>query len=568
MPDDFDLPNFETGQSMKNKPTPKQILVSVPKERIYTAVFYFLSASFSVLYLFREFFLSGKIPGDTGDTRLTFTLLNHWYRFFTLQDGLSEQIFFWPDSNTLGSTEALLGPGVLNTLLRFLQVSFLNSGIWTWIIYAFILFLGVFNFAKTNFKSNFTSFSFTVLIAFSYGLNTKMVHVHLIGFLITFFLISCYQNILRCNLNFLYLFGAIAGPFLFALSCWYGFMGSLLVLAFVGLSYALIFGLRTLRNRIWSMFNQFANEIKHHRFYLMVSVCSAFVFAAMWMLIYIPFVLKTSSSWAYPEVVYYSPRLGDLVNSSSGAFGGWNNLFNFLNLNTSPTGERALGLTPLLALSFLYLLYLTLFRVQTSKLNDLERVLIIGTLIFTVFMLTDDGGHSLWYLVYNYVPGASSLRAVFRLNLFLAWIITFVLFAYCLRLWRTAKFAPTKKIVLVFLVLGLFLESVRVSPAFWSLDQFLPNEYSSIAQKLKMGGCEAFYLYDNTAQRGTVQTHGDAVAIATYLGIPTINGASSQSIPGWIALNQPNRETLEADLENWLNTYNKRLSDNVCVIDY
>lgn len=551
------------------KSDPKQIVkISFTRAGLHNSAFYIVSASLSVLFLFREFFISGKIPGDTGDARLTFTLLNHWYRFFTFQEGLTQQIFFWPDSNTLGSSEALLGPGVLNTLLRFLQVSFLNSGIWTWILYAFILFLGVFNFAKTNFKSNFFSFLFTLLIAFSYGLNTKMVHLQLIGFLMAFFLISCYQNLLRNNVNFLYIFGGLAGPFLFALSCWYGFMGSLIGFTFTILSYVLLFGVKALRGQFHSFKGLFLTILKNCRIKFIFSAFIAFSLGLTWALIYIPFVSRTSSSWNFTEVVVYSPRLGDLVNSSSGAFGLWNNFFEFLNLSTSPSGERALGFTPLLFISFLYLIYLTLINFRSTRIPVVERVLVLATLILMVVMLTDDAGHSLWYLLYNFVPGASSLRAIFRLNLFLAWAITFVLFSYLLRLLRNSKFSLVKTVAFSLIILGLFFESVRISPASWSLNQFLPSEYSAISKELSLRGCSAFYLFDNSSQRGPVKTHGDAIAIATYTGIPTINGASSQSIPSWNALNQPNIATLEAELGLWLKTYNMNLSGNVCVIKY
>lgn len=554
---------------MTPKSYPKQIAkISVFSPGLHSSAFYIVSASLSVLFLFREFFISGKIPGDTGDARLTFTLLNHWYRVFTFQEGLTQQIFFWPDSNTLGSSEALLGPGILNTLLRFMQVSFLNSGIWTWILYAFILFLGVFNFAKTNFRSNFVALLFTLLIAFSYGLNTKIVHLHLIGFLMTFFLISCYQNLLRNNVNFLYVFGGLAGPFLFALSCWYGFMGSLIGFAFTMLSYVLLFGIKALRGQFHTFKGLFLTAFKNCQIGFIFSTFVALSLGITWALIYIPFVSRTSSSWNFSEVVIYSPRLGDLVNSSSGAFGPWNNFFEFLNLSTSPSGERALGFTPLLFISFLYLIYVTLISFRSIRIPAFERVLVLATLILMVVMLTDDAGHSLWYLLYNFIPGASSLRAIFRLNLFLAWAITFVLFSYFLRIWRNSKFSLVKTVAFSLIIIGLFLESVRISPASWSLDQFLPREYSAIKGELNSRGCAAFYLFDNSLQRGSVKTHGDAIAVATYTGIPTINGASSQSIPSWNALSQPNKATLEAELRLWLKAYNMNLSGNVCVIKY
>jgi hypothetical protein len=226
-----------------------------------------------------------------------------------------------------------------------------------------------------------------------------------------------------------------------------------------------------------------------------------------------------------------------------------------------------MGLPPLLALGFIVLIWSVFFRRNHFQLSGVLQTLVISFLMLSLFLITDDQGHSLWYLVYNFVPGAASLRAVFRIYLLVQWGLLFVIGKILLKHSKgRGRLFP--KIVTVGIAALLILEPIRISPATWKSDEYLPVTAKSLILSLETKDCSAFYLVDKSGTRGFVQTNGDAIAISTYTGVPTINGATSQSISGWSPLQQPNLDTLQSDISNWIGQFQLRSKPLICIESY
>jgi hypothetical protein len=518
-----------------------------------------------IFLLFRSFFLHQIFPGDIGDARGNVLALDHWYRFFQGKEAIGQLLIFYPDKHALGNSDAFFVQGVFYSFFRTLHLNALSATIWAEIIFAFVGLCGFVLLSNLFFKNVFLKIASVILIANSYPLLAQVVHPQLFGYLTaSWFFLGVLQFTKRFdkpNLGFLLIFITCE---LQALSCWYVLGTELLYALIFLIVYLLQMGHKDSLIQAQSLFRRVTRNVGKVSLLGWSSfLISNLILIAGWLLIYYPNIKNGVSKFSYADTSVYSPRYGDLLNTSSGSFGWWNKFFQYIHTSTAPTGERAMGYPPLLFTIFLLLVIALMVRPRTPEWMKLCRALIITNLLIVFIILTDDSGRSPWYIFYKLFPGAGSMRTLFRINILLTFVLLLVVI-YILDHWIIFK--PTTRLIpALFLLTMLFLESMRLYSGNWTANQYLPPYGKTIIQQMKTMHCHSFLLVAKSPQANPSFLQNDAGAISVIADIPTLNGSTSV-FPKNYNLYGVTSENYQPALNLWESTMNLN-PNSICVFE-
>lgn len=153
----------------------------------------------------------------------------------------------------------------------------------------------------------------------------------------------------------------------------------------------------------------------------------------------------------------------------------------------------------------------------------------IGALTGVVLVLLATswpGGHSLWRLVYDFVPGAKGMRAVGRLSLLLLVPMSAAIAAAVDELLSRRRAYPAIACLLLF----AGLEQVQVLPSY---DRRPVRDRVAAVKAAIPTSCKAFFYAPIQSRTAHWVTQLDGMWASLEAGIPTANGYSSNLPPGW-----------------------------------
>jgi hypothetical protein len=204
-----------------------------------------------------------------------------------------------------------------------------------------------------------------------------------------------------------------------------------------------------------------------------------------------------------------------------------------------------------------------LFRGMKWKSKDLptagQRVLV--GLALTLFICMTSFFHKLylWPYLFPWVPGARAVRALSRVGLFM-------LLPLGVGFGRWINSSKLKAPALIAVAAFCVLEQGRSTPSF----EFAPyrERIERIAAKVDRDRCRAFYVHTLPKENGEpfLLTHLDAMWASFTTGVPTINGYSGNSPPGWRGFAQEEKNIAENQrrwLSDWL-TRNSLSPATIC----
>jgi len=208
--------------------------------------------------------------------------------------------------------------------------------------------------------------------------------------------------------------------------------------------------------------------------------------------------------------------------------------------------ERRLGvgvLTPCLCAAGLYI----------ARRCLAVRLVSLTALTLFVCVTTLPGGFTAWNVLYQYVPGASALRAVSRAGL-VVYLAAAVGLAFAIDSLRRRRGWGAGLACVLALVCAL--EQGLATPSFEKRRQ--RAEVAAIADKLD-GTAEAFLVIPRPTPTGEPydKFHVDAMWAGLFRQIPTVNGYSGWYPPDWAALRTCDVRTdqdfarVEEALANW-----------------
>ena len=523
--------------------------------QLYISLFYLGLIAALEVFFFRSLLSADALPGDHSDACLNNLIMEHWFHFFRGKEPFDTLSQFYPVKDTVSYTDMLLGYAPLYSLLRFAGLSLFQAGKFTVVLIHAAGSFALFSFLKKHLKTgNYAAFLGVLCFSFANGYavrfrHTQMIAVSLIP-LILIFLAKAYENRDAGKKRWFWLWLAVSFYALLAYTGWYSFFFLSLFLLICALSVIAVcaFLSRNLLKKLgWGILGHF-REILLFTGYL---VCCLIPF----LMLYLP-TSRMAGRRSWQEVAYFLPRPSDLINV------GKNNLLlgrffpALAEMSAEQKGvwELIQGFVPA-ALLLLVLLLVWFFLHESGKREDERRknrgrqisdeqdirICAVGALaaaiFFSILLVMDLGGYSLWWLVWKLVPGAGAIRAAARWYFFLLLPMA-VLLAYLTGRLLKAVWdrnfwpgqLPGAGVLAAMAACAVFLWIANINTA--SLSGWKESEQRAFLESVAAPPQEAEVIaLGNTSGYVNPEPYTDqlrAWMLADHYGLKTVNGYSGQ----------------------------------------
>ncbi len=512
----------------------------------------------------RHQFSSGfdLFPGPRGDTRLIAYLCEHWYQTLQGRAALLSPAMFYPAKGTLGYSDVLLLFAPPYSLLRGLGYDIFTALAFTVVGFNILNFIAGFGllFSVLRFRW-LPAVAGAMFFAFNNPKLSGFDHLQLQPVWLLAIIAACVVVFFRdsSRLTAWRAFGllAFAGLALDLQLLTAFYLGWFLILwcgLFLGLAIIFRQSREVLRDALR----------RHWRVALgAISVTTAGL--VPFLIIYGPAIYEVGA-WPYDMTLRYIPEVRSYLLVADGNFI-WSHMPEAIlhaPLNDLDWGRCVgIGVVPMvvwLATSILVL--------ASRGRRPFLTLTVLSVNLLLIFALQYHG-HSLWHVINKLVPGAKSIRAVSRVMIFVALPMS-VVFGFAIeRAWKRCGTSIGLRGALVAVIV------------FGGVEQFSngAGEYFSIhtenarlrrlAAKLPEN-CSAFYV---TARRPddqeldsfqNQQWMHDAMFISILQHVPTLNGRSGKSPPGW-DLRDITAPDYEAKVREWIKQ--RHISVDVCRLE-
>ncbi|WP_312834915.1 hypothetical protein [Comamonas sp.] len=473
------------------------------------------------------------LPGDRYDMVIMSSLLEHWKNFWIGQSSWYDAGYFYPYQRTIAQTDGYFLIGGFYSIIRIFSDDVFISVIATSVVLSCIGFFSFYLFAQ---KVLMFRFETSLLIASSFVLLNSVVSHHqrlqLMSIfllpILSFFLLFYLRSVHERNQVIIGTFsGCIFGVFYgamtitsFYIAWFYGF--------FLIITFFVVFCFKK---------NVVIDWTKNFVFLKSLS----FVVTIVFLLSLVPFI------WAYyPKslevgVRSFSSVSGNLIAPLEIIQLGFDNylygvllkhVFQFFYPGYTPWGEYYnVGYSPLIFGLYIASLFYFFPKAKTKEVNAFF-IISVSALICCIFLFKVKG-FSLWYLVYNLVPGAKALNVASIFLIVLAFPILVVV----------GKYIDSQNLnKSLFAVIASFVILGELTPTFNNLNRKIENErVSEIPAPPK--DCRVFYVAVSGEQAKisepsesvyAIYAHNvTAMLISQMIGLPTINGIASFNPPDW-----------------------------------
>jgi hypothetical protein len=483
---------------------------------------YQISNGFSVLF------------GDRYDVVIEATILEHWYQVFRGMASWSEVNYFYPYTRTIAQTDAYFLLGIAYLPFRVFGLDPFLSTEFAGFLTKLVGFLGVYFFSWRVFDlSSRGALLAAALFTLSNGMTSHSQRLQLstVAFapILGLFLWQAFKALYDGVVTKFRVWGLCSGVFFGAwcLTCFYmaWFFIFFLTAFFVSL---LLVSQREELSVWWSRLKSYYGSV------LLVLLSSVFSL--------IPFV------YAYlPKSREVGVRTYETVASNTIPIEGilqvgrgnylFGNLYNkFLTLASptySPSGEYYnTGFSFALFFVFASACIHFIRKIWSSDTRKPFHALIIATL-FTWGMTLNIGGHTAWYWVYHFFPGAKALNVVAAYQLFLALPVTIIAVKYL---------AEQRSSQIMFIFIALFLVVGELNTPYMNFNRKLEVERITLKGQ-PPASCKSFYVSGWNSQEeysgfpewiNAYYAHNvSAMLISQLVHVPTINGIASFNQPDW-----------------------------------
>ena len=478
----------------------------------YTDMVIFVLIIILELLFFRNVLPADALIGDEIDGRLNTFFSAHWYEWLSGREGLTDMYnMFYPVDNVLSYSDMMLGFGILCLPFRLFGMSEFLAFKWVVILGHMIGSLALYYYMRECLDTKEMPALLTV-VAFSFSNQFITASYHTQLYAVSFFpvVMIFFHKYLegKHRLLFLILTG-LSFCMVFYTSFYIGFFMGVCFGIFVLVS-AVVYGVRDILNYTTHVAEFFYGGVKYWVAALLLSGIAMIPFIRL----YLPTMDKTGGK-EYDEVIYTTYDIRQLL------FTGW-----------SDSAEGGFSFAAAGVIAFFVMLIAICVK---KKMTPLLLSCII-TMILAILPCLHFGEHTLWYVIYEMVPAASAIRAIFRMFFVLSLPLSIMLGLMADQLFER-QWLPA--IIAAVIFVQTFSPTGVKSE--WSVSEH--NEIIRGASAMPMD-CEVFYLYDPIKKDGDdesditkygrqIRGQMDAVEIAKFYGVRTINGYSGNVPTGW-----------------------------------
>lgn len=462
----------------------------------------------------------GRVQGNLGVPRMLHYIMEHEYRWLTgdpLHASFWDPPMFYPARNTAAYSETLVGAAPLYWIWRVVGVP-PDVAYPLWLLAVSSLnYLAAFLFLRRAMRRSPLAAGFgAFLFAFA---SMRLGYIGLTQLLPGFYYVAVIHALVRIfeqddRRRAIRWIALLAAAFLGqAYTCFYiaWFLG-------LGLGVALFWSLALPARRPGTL-----SALRRHG----PGLAAGFVLVGVGM---IPFVVHSLRAAAevgyrdYDEVELFLPRLQSwLYFGPDHWLYGWTAGAGVFTSIPTRISEHAIGL----GVGSTALAVLGLWQLRRSPLGGLLAAVAATLLALTLLL---PGGASLWGLVYLVVPGAGAVRAVARVSLMILLPASAGAAAF-------VDESRRRKPLLIAAVLLSLLEQGRTSPSF---DRREARDAARTVAGRIDPAAQAFWYTVSALPVSTtlvetlpLRVHVDAMMASLEARVPTLNGYSGWTPPGW-----------------------------------
>jgi hypothetical protein len=473
------------------------------------------------------------IFSDNYDGLIEAILISHWHHVLKSSHLWNEPLYFFPYKDILGYNDGYFIYGLLGSLYRHIGFDlFLSKEL----VLVTVKSIGFFSMiALLNKLQNQKTFSIFGAILFTLFINSSNQAIHsqllLSSFspLLTILLIEAINSIQEKNKKLILLFGS-------------GFVTLYASLLLTGFYMTWFYGLFLIiytsiyvvidHKKIKSILIETTNSK-----YQIISILFLFILSITpFLYTYLP-KLKQTGGQDYSAQLLYSLHIPDLLNYGSGSFL-WGDIFNSINNNLMGiwrSSEYQVGFTPEIFLLTSFILASIFFSKKSITFPLWFRVLAY-TILISISLPISIFGHSLWFFVNLFIPGADGLRVIARFYIFLAFPIIILIIVFLSTSWKKASSTRHKLLIILILSVACLGQINMNSPTHLNKDlqQNLLNQVKNPPTE-----CKSFFVFNSTPAPSNqldrlYRQNIQAMLLADYFNLPTLNGFSTFNPPDWI----------------------------------
>ena len=537
-----------TTDETSNTPSPQSRpgLVSITGDfsrgKLWTGVLVAFAGVLTVAFFFRYQIVNGftVLSGNRYDQVIELAILEHWFNTLRGLAHWSETNYFYPFTRTIGYNDGYFLYGLIYSAFRAVNLDPYLSGDLVSVVVRFVGFVGFYLAVRRllGLRPGWSTLS-AIVFTLSNNAFVQAHHAQLLG--VGFapamaVLLGGFVESLRAGRRCAVVLWGAAAACLYSAWLMTGFYMAWYFALFsvaMGLAYAGLAGRAGLRAG-WHVVRQ---QIAPLAAVLLVLVLTALPFLSVYLA-----KAKETGMHPYRGVVVNTLSLPDLMHIGEGnlLFGRIATAVNHAIRPAMPAwSERMTGFPPILLVFFAAGLVLVLRNPRalgTARVTML-RAMALATLATWALAFNIDG-HSLWWFVYELVPGGKAARVVSRYQIFIAGPVIGIAVAYL-----AASASRIVTPVLLVVCALLVAEEVNSAPTV-ALDRM--HEVARLgAVPPPHADCNAFFvsrarpepLLDDAGWDGFYSHNVDAMIIAETIHLPTINGASTFQPPHWNLVN-------------------------------
>ena len=509
---------------------------------------------FSVLY------------GDSYDATITSVILEHWFNTLKGDSSWSQLYYFYPYTNTLAQTDGHFLIGVIYSVFRVFNLDpYLSSELSNLVIRG-IGFAAFFVMCRKMFSFRF-GWSLVAAALFILS-NNLTVHGHRIqlatvGFspIMALLMFYTYKAFCSGDQRGILKHGVAAGVFLgaWSITCFYiTWFFIYFTVFFVAIAFYLTPG--AFKKELWQRCKKSCLSL--------ITVFVAAILAQLPLLsVYLPKAKETGMRAYETAFPYTVPWQGIVQTGHSNLLFGdsYNKFLALVSPTYAPSGEYYnTGIAPILFLFFLAGAFVAIGRKKEAAASFLWPAMALASFVTWLFIL-NLGGHSPWFFLYTFFPGAKALNVVAAYQIFLTAPVILLAIWYL-----SNRSLNLPKMVLIVIVGLLGLE--ELNSAYISLvrtDEFAKAEIHTAPPS----ECTSFYvsgwpnqdpLAPPSEATSNIYAHNvSAMLIAEKIHLPTLNGMASFNPRDW-NFAYPNRPDYEQRIKQYSDGH--KLT-NVCKLD-
>jgi hypothetical protein len=512
----------------------------------------------------RHQFSSGfeLFPGPRGDTRLIAYLCEHWYQALRGKAALLSPAMFYPARGTLGYSDALLLFVPPYSLLRGGGCDIFTALAFTVVGFNFLNFVAGFAllFKALRFRW-LPAVAGAMFFAFNNPKLSESDHLQLQPVWLLALIAACVVVFFRDT-------PSLTPRRAFGLLALAGLALDLQLLTAFYLGWFLIFwsGLLLGLAVCFRQSREFLQGALHHHWRPILAAISVTVAGLLpFLILYVPAVREVGG-WPYSMALRYVPEFRSHLLMADGNFV-WSPMTGAIlqAAGNEPDLGRRVGIGVVPTVAWLAVSALAVrFRARRPFL-----ALAILSVNLLIVLALQYHGHSPWHVLYKLVPGAKSIRAVSRFMIVAALPMS-VAFAYAIEhAWQWSGTHVGSRVVLAVVI------------AFGAFEQFSSGageDYSIHAENSRLQrlaaklpeNCAAFYVTARQPDGQPLdsfqnqQWMHDAMFISIMRHVPTLNGRSGKSPPGW-ALREITAPDYEEKVRKWIKQ--RQISGRVCRLE-